>query len=129
MFNPTELDNVCVQTIHLEERGKFAREGNKKNASNNNSKKNKGKGKNKGENTSTIQKKKSKDQCNHCKKEGYLEAKCWKLHPQQCIKSKWKENKKQAATLIKEVDDGFDVDEKMACMALQGSSNADEEMK
>lgn len=78
MFDPSDLDKVCVQATHLEERGKFMKESKKKNASNNNSKKNKGKEKKK--TTSMAQKEKSKDVCNHCKK-GHLEVKCWKLHP------------------------------------------------
>lgn len=101
VFNPTKLDNFYVQDTYLEERGEFVRDGNKKNASNNNSKKNKGKEKEKEKTTSTIQNEKPKEQCIYC--EGHLEAKCWKLHPNQCPNSKWKEKKKQVSTLKIEV--------------------------
>jgi len=125
MFDPTDLDKVCVQATHLEERGKFLKESKKKNASNSNSEKNKGKEKKK--TTSTAQKEKSKDVCNHCKKEGHLEVKCWKLHPE--LRPKPKGQKKQANTMAKEIDGGSEVDEKMACMDLHSSNNEDEEKK
>jgi len=58
MFNLTNLDKICVQATHLEERGKFIKEEKNKNVSNpNNSKRNKGKERT----TSTTQKEKSKD--------------------------------------------------------------------
>jgi len=101
MFNPTELDNVYVQTTHLEERGKFVRDRKKKNASKSNSEKDKGKGKEKGKTTSMVQKEKSKELCTHCKKEGHLAVKCWKLHLELCTKPKWQEKKKQVATITK----------------------------
>lgn len=57
MFDPTELDKVCVQDTHLEEIKKFVRDGKKKNASNNNnSEKNEGKWKDKKKTTSMDQK-------------------------------------------------------------------------
>lgn len=36
MFDPNDLDKVYVQATHLEEKGKFVKDGKNKNASNNN---------------------------------------------------------------------------------------------
>ena len=81
MFNPTSLDEACVQATHLESRGKnvnvdFVKpfkstEGNFKR---------KGKEKFKGKKNYIV--KKEKPACTHCKKEGHSEDRCWVLHPE-----------------------------------------------
>jgi len=51
IFDPIDLDKVCIQATHLKERGKFIKEEKKKNASNPN---NYGKHKGKEKTTSTT---------------------------------------------------------------------------
>ena len=79
MFNPNDLDEVCVQATHLEARGKnIQEEGSKKNPF-----KGKGKekgGKWKGKKNASIKKEGEKTTCKHFSKERHDEAHCWKLH-------------------------------------------------
>lgn len=56
-----------------------------------------------------------------------MEAKCWKLYPELCPKSKGQ--KKQVTTIAKEVEYGSDVDEKMARIILHNTPNEDKEKK
>ena len=73
MFNPNNLDEVCVQAMHLEARGKiFFEEG-----SRNKPFKGKGKekgGKWKGKKNSSVEQEGEKITCKHCSKEGHDEA-------------------------------------------------------
>ena len=80
MFNPTNLDEVCVQATHIETKGKNTKE--------NFSKKpfkpdgNKFKGKGKGKHTNIVKKEGDKPTCTHCQKKVHDASKCWKLHPE-----------------------------------------------
>jgi hypothetical protein len=77
MFNPSNLDDVCVQATHLEARGKHANDTFMKKSSKFDSKfKDKDKGKKK---MATIKKEGEKPTCSHCQK-GHDVSKCWKLH-------------------------------------------------
>jgi hypothetical protein len=79
MFNPTSLDEVCVQTTHLESRGKNVNVDFVKPFKPTEGKfKGKGKEKFKGNKYNTL--KKEKPTCTHCKKEGHSEDRCWILH-------------------------------------------------
>ena len=81
MFNPRNLDEVCVQATHLEARGKnIQEEGSKKKPF-----KDKGKdkgGKWKGKKNASIKKEKEKLTCKKCSKTGHDEDHCWQLHPE-----------------------------------------------
>lgn len=59
MFNPTSLDEVCVQATHLEARGKNIPEEGKKNPF-------KGGEKGKGKNNASVEKEVVKMTCKHC---------------------------------------------------------------
>jgi hypothetical protein len=81
MFNPTNLDEVCVQKNHLEARGKNSpQEGSKKPFYNGD----KGKSKFKGhiKKNDSVKKEGEKLTCKHCSKDGHNEDHCWKLHPE-----------------------------------------------
>ena len=78
MFNPSNLDDVCVQATHLEARGKHDDDS----FMNKSSKfDNKDKIKDKGKETTTITKEGERPTCSHCRK-GHDVSKCWKLHPE-----------------------------------------------
>ena len=79
MFNPNNLDDVCVQATHLEARGKNTPEEGSKNPFKSKGKEKSFKGKvNK---NSSIKKEGDKVTCMHCSREGRNEAHSWKLHP------------------------------------------------
>ena len=81
MFNPTNLDEVCVQVTHLEARDKnFPQETSKKPSKYGD--KGKGKFRGKGNKNATIKKEWEKLTCKHCSKGVHDEDHCWKLHPE-----------------------------------------------
>ena len=97
MFNPTSLDEVCVQATHLESRGKKNSEEGRKKPFKGENKENTSKGKRK--NNASIKKEGEKLVCKNFSIEGHDENHCWKLHPE--MKPKRYNNKgkqKTAAT-------------------------------
>ena len=81
MFNPNNLDEVCVQATHLESRGKkIQEEGSKRNPFKSKEKEKHGKWT--GKKNSSVKKEGDKITCKHYSKEGNDEAHCWKLHPE-----------------------------------------------
>ena len=72
LFNPTSLDKVCVQTTHLENRGKHVQEDPTKKPSNFPQKTFK-KFKRKDKKTATVTREGGKPSCTHCKKSGHNE--------------------------------------------------------
>jgi hypothetical protein len=82
LFNPTNLDEVCVQATHLENRGKHVQEDPTKKPSNFPQKTFK-KFKRKGKKTATVTREGEKPSCTHCKRSGHDEENCWKLHPEK----------------------------------------------
>ena len=107
MFNPTSLDEVCVEATHLEARGKntFEEGRNKPPKGKNKEKTSKGKGKK----NASVKQESEKVICKHCSKLGHEEKNCWKLHPEkrpQSNKSKGKQ--KTAATTSTPQDLGED---------------------
>jgi len=80
MFNPKNLDEVCVQAMHLESRGKSIQEEGSKRNPLKGKEKEKG-GKWKGNKNASVKKEGEKITCKHCSKEGHDEGHCWKLHP------------------------------------------------
>ena len=76
MFNPNNLDEVCVQSTHIEMGGRSVPSNFQKKFSKTDDKKGKGK------KTVTLKKEGERPTCTHCKKDGHEESKCWKLHPE-----------------------------------------------
>ena len=95
MFNPTNLDEVCVHETHLEARGRNEpQEGNNKPFVEGD--KGKRKFKENGRNNVSIKKEGEKLSCKQCSKDGHDEYHCWKLHPKMRLKifnNKTKQNK------------------------------------
>jgi hypothetical protein len=82
LFNPTSLDEVCVQATHLENRGKHVQEDPTKKPYNLPHKTFK-KFKRKDKNTATVTREEGKPSCTQCKKSSQDEEHCWKLHPEK----------------------------------------------
>jgi hypothetical protein len=82
LFNPTSLDEVCVQATHLENRGKHVQEDPTKKPSNLPHKTFK-KFKRKDKKIATLLREGGKPSCTHCKRSGHDEEQCWKLHPKK----------------------------------------------
>ena len=79
MFNPRNLDEVCVKATHFKARGKnISEEGSKKNPFKCKEKEKGGKWK--GKKNASVKKEGEKVICKHCSKEGHNEDHCWKLH-------------------------------------------------
>jgi len=78
-FNPTILDEVCVQAAHLENRGNHVQEDPTKKPTNLPQFFFK-KFKRKDEKTTTIKREEGNPSCTHYKKSGHDDEHCWKLH-------------------------------------------------
>ena len=115
MFNPSNLDDVCVQATHLEARGKHDNDYFMKKSFEFDKK---DKSKDKGKKTATITKEGEKPTCSHCQK-GHDVSKCWKLHPELRPKkyggNKNKDKDNQAATTSIIQDLGSDSSDEMIC--------------
>ena len=97
MFNPTSLDEVCVQATQLEARGKnISEEGRKKPFKGKNKEKT-SKGKRK--KNASVKKEGGKVVFKHHSKEGHDENHCWKLHPE--VRPKKPNNKGKKKLLLK----------------------------
>jgi len=116
MFNPNNLDEVCVQATHLESRGKnIQKEGSKRNPFKGKEKENGGKWK--GKKDASVKKEGQKITCKHCSKEGHDEAHCWKLHPK--LRPKKQNNKgKQKMTTTTQHDLGSDSGDEIKISAM-----------
>jgi hypothetical protein len=130
MFNPTSLDEVCVQATHLEARGKntFDEGRNKFFKGKNKDKPFKGKGKK----NASVKQEGEKIICKHCSKEGHEEKNCWKLHPEKRNQfNKNKGKKKTAATTTTPQDLGDDSGDetKIAAMGLKSMKGKETETK
>jgi hypothetical protein len=82
LFNTTSLDEVCVQSTHLENMGKHVQEDPTKKPYNLPHKTFK-KFKRKDKKTTTVMREGGKSSCTHFKKSGRNEEHCWKLHPEK----------------------------------------------
>jgi hypothetical protein len=99
MFNPTNLDEVCVQATHIETKGKNTKENFSNKSFKPDAKKFKGKWKSK--HTATLKKEGDKPTCTHCQKKGHDASKCWKIHPElKPGKFRKKEDKNTTAAVI-----------------------------
>jgi hypothetical protein len=79
LFNPTSLDEVCVQATHLKNRGKHVQEDPTKKTSNLPHKQLK-KFKRKDKKTAIVKREEGNPSCTHCKKSGHDDEHHWKLH-------------------------------------------------
>ena len=79
MFNPTNLDEVCVQATHLEERGKHSVD-EKSDSFLEYEGKGEGNFNVRGKRNSSIKIEKYKFTCKHCSKNGHDEDHYWQLH-------------------------------------------------
>jgi hypothetical protein len=123
MFNPSNLDEVCVQTTHLEARGRNeTHEGNKKPFSHGDKGKRKFKGN--GKNNVVVKKEGEKFACKHCSKDGHDEDHCWKLHPERRPKIFGNKGKSKIDATIQH-DLGFDSGDetKITAMGYQGKGS------
>ena len=91
MFNPTNLDEGCVQATHNESKSKSVLDFSLAKSIQSKEGKEKGKGKN----TNTMRKGDERPTCSHCKIQGHEEENCWELNLE--LKPKWfKDRKKEA---------------------------------
>ena len=118
MFNPTSLDEVCVQATHLEARGKNISEEGRMKLSKGENKDKTSKGKRK--NNPSIKKEEEKLVCKNCSKEGHDENHFWKLHPEMRPKkynNKGKQN--TAATTQHDLGEDSGDESKIIAMVLK----------
>ena len=88
IFNPTNLDEVCVQDMNIESKGKNVHDV----PSADSSQEKEGKEKGKREHAATTRKEEDRPTCLHCQKKGHEEERCWVLHTK--LKPKWFQDKK-----------------------------------
>jgi hypothetical protein len=79
LFNPTNLDEVCVQETHLENRGKNVQKTTQRNFPS--SRTTSSKERERTRRQRTTKKEEGNPSCTHCKKYGHDDEHCWKLHP------------------------------------------------
>jgi hypothetical protein len=116
LFNPTNLDEVCVQATHLESRGNNVQEDHKHSEYHF---KRKGKGKDK--RTTTTKKEGEKSSCTHCQKDGHDDEHCWKLHPELRPKRFGGQRKQKiVATVQQDLGSDSGDEEKITTVGLQG---------
>jgi hypothetical protein len=122
MFNPSNLDEVCVHATHLEARGRNdTHEGNKKTF--NHGDKGKKKFKGNGRKNAAVKKEGEKFTCKHCSKDGHDEDHCWKLHPERRPKKFGNKNKgksKTGATVQRDLGSDSGDEMKITAMGYQG---------
>jgi hypothetical protein len=133
LFNPTSLDEVFVQTTHLENRGKHVQEYPTKKPSNFPHKQFK-KFKRKDNKIATIKREEGKPSCTHCKKSGHYDEHCWKLHPKKRLKQFGGKGKTMTvATLQQDLGSDSGDEGKITVVGVQGkyslhaSSNSNNE--
>jgi hypothetical protein len=123
MFNPSNLDEVCVQATHLEARGRNeTHEGNKKPFSHGDKGKRKFKGN--GKKNDVVKKEGEKFTCKHCSKDGHDEDHCWKLHPERRPKKFGNKGKsKTVATIQHDLGSDSGDETKITAMGYQGKDS------
>ena len=101
LFNPTSLDEVCVQSTHLENRGKHVQEDPTKKPSNFPQRTFK-KFKRKDKKTAILTREGGKPSCTYCKKSGHDEEHYWKLHPKKKPKQFGGKGKTKTVATVKQ---------------------------
>jgi hypothetical protein len=106
LFNPTSIDEVCVEPLTLRTGERMFKKIPQKKPSNLPHKKfNKFKRKDK--NIATIKREEGNPSSTHCKKSGHDDEHCWKLHPDKRLKQFGGKGKKKIIATVKQ-DLGFD---------------------
>jgi hypothetical protein len=124
LFNPTSLDEVCVQATHLENRGKHVQEDPTKKPSKFPHKQFKGKFQRKDKKTATVKREEGKPSCTHCKKNGHDDEHCWKLHPEKRPKQFGGKGKtKTIATVQQDLGSDSGDEEKITTVGVQGKDS------
>jgi hypothetical protein len=120
LFNPTILDEVCVQATHLENRGKHVQEDPTKKPSNF-PQKTFNKFKMKDKKTATVTREGGKPSFTHCKKNGHDEEHCWKLHSKKKLKQFGGKGKTQTISTVQQ-NLGYDLGDegKITTIGVQG---------
>jgi hypothetical protein len=123
VFNPTSLDEVCVQVTHLENRVKHVQEYPTKKPSNFPQKTFK-KFKRKDKKIATVTREGGKPSCTHCKKSGHDEEHCWKLHPKRKLEQFGGKGKTKIIATVQQ-DLGFDseYEKKITTVGVQGKDS------
>jgi hypothetical protein len=126
MFNPTILDEVCVQATHLEARGRNEpQEGNKKPFVHGDKGKKKFKG-NRRKNAS-VKKEGEKLTCKQCSKDGHDEDHCWKFCPEKRPKKlSHKGKQKTTATVQHDLGSNSGDETKITSMGFLSKKNLEE---
>jgi hypothetical protein len=115
LFNPTNLDGICVQVTHLESREK---DGNDDSSMDPVQQKG---SKNKGEKVATVKKEEVNPTCSRCKKEGHDDSHCWKLHPELMPKRFGGKGKKNIVALVQQdLGSNSDDEAQITVVAVQG---------
>jgi hypothetical protein len=123
MFNPTNLDEFCVQETHLEARGRNEpQEVSKKPFVKGDKGKKKFKGN--GRKNASVKKEGEKLSCKHCSKDDHNEDHCWKLHPEMRPKN-FSHKGKPKTTTTTQYDLGYDSGDetKITTMGFQGNDS------
>jgi hypothetical protein len=125
MFNPSNLDEICVQATHLEVRRRNdTHEGNKKTFSHGDKGKKKFKGN--GRKNVVVKKEGEKFTCKHCSKDGHDEDHCCKLHLERRPKRFGNNNKGKSntvATIQHDLGSDSDDETKITAMGHQGNGS------
>jgi hypothetical protein len=123
LFNPTGLDEVCVQTTHLENMGKHVQEDPTKKLSDLPHKPFK-KFKRKDKKTATVTREGGKPSCTHCKKSGHDDEHYWKLHLEKRPKQLGGKGKTKTVATVQQ-DLGFDSRDKgkITTVGVQGKDS------
>ena len=123
MFNPTKVDEVCVQATHLEARGKNVSEETSE-KSFNFGEKGKWKFKGKDKKNDAVKKEEENITRKHCSKEGHDEGHCWKLHPEmRPNKFNNKDKEKIDATTQQDLESDPRNETKTIAMGLKGKDS------
>jgi hypothetical protein len=123
MFGPTNLDGVSVQDTYIEV-GRESVLGESSSSRKEDKRTRHGNGKN----ANAVSKKEGNPSCNHCKKEGHDEDRCWQLHPEK--RPKWFKEKKGTQiveTTSKPTDLGSDSgdESKISLVSMTGKNGED----
>jgi hypothetical protein len=123
LFNPTSLDEVCVQATHIDNRGKHVQEDPTKKPSNF-PQKTFNKFKRKDKNISTVMREGGKPSFTHCKKSGHGEEHCWKLHPEKKLKQfRGKGNTMTFSMVQKDLGSNSGYEGKITAVGVQGKDS------
>jgi hypothetical protein len=123
MFNPSNLDEVCVHTTHLEARGRNkTHEGHKNPFIHGDKGKRKFKGN--GKKNVVVKKEGEKFTCKHCSKDGHDEDHCWKLHLERRPKKFGNKGKSNTvATIQHDLGSNSGDETKIIAMGYQGNGS------